>query len=287
MGEEQRRWHVRVFGASTVTLGPGGHEWRGRNMGGPFWRLYSNDRDGAALLLPRGPDGVEEVPLRAGAVCLIPAGVNFHAQVTDTVGHFFAHFEVVGVPRAATSGPFSRPVPLPDAPHLGAIISALRGPSAFRPSAAPGTPEDALRQARELRLSALVHEALALALLSLPEEERARCVGAAPGQEAVRPALEHIERNLGERLSVSELAALCCLSEDYFIRRFRECVGVTPAQYVREQRVSAAALRLIFTDDPIERIVGDTGFGSRHYFTRVFKEHTGRSPAAYRKRGLA
>ena len=81
------------------------------------------------------------------------------------------------------------------------------------------------------------------------------------------------------------LAGLCCLSEDYFIRRFRDCVGQTPAQYLLSQRIMQAAQQLLFTDKSLEQVAEETGFGSRAYFSRMFARARGISPAAYRKGG--
>jgi len=72
------------------------------------------------------------------------------------------------------------------------------------------------------------------------------------------------------------------MSEDHFIRRFRECVGQSPAQYIQEQRVARAAQRLVFTTESIDAIAAATGFANRFYFSRVFTRHMGTSPAAYR-----
>ncbi|MHB9132925.1 MAG: helix-turn-helix domain-containing protein [Armatimonadota bacterium] len=97
------------------------------------------------------------------------------------------------------------------------------------------------------------------------------------------PAIRFIEERLAERLSNHLLAEQCCINADYFIRRFRDCTGKTPVQYIQEHRVRIAAQRLVFTDHTIEQIAAETGFGNRAYFTRIFTRHTGISPAAYRK----
>jgi transcriptional regulator GlxA family with amidase domain len=132
-------------------------------------------------------------------------------------------------------------------------------------------------------LQALLYEAFALALESVPPERMARSVSRTAALEPVLPAILWIEANLSQTLANGPLAALCCLSEDYFIRRFRECVGQSPAQYIQERRVTRAAQQLLFTAHSIERIAEETGFGSRCYFTRVFTRQTGVTPAAYRK----
>jgi AraC-like DNA-binding protein len=265
-------WQVRLYGAHTARIGSPENPWNMQGLRAPFWRLYRNDGDGPhLLLLPRG----EPYPLRAGGVYVIPAGVDFHSRAPREAGHFYVHFDVLGVPPGARRALFGRPLALPYSPLLTGMVDALWGVRWAAHGADPSL---------RLRLTALLYEALAASVSCFTDAERARWLPASGGDAAaaVRPALEHVAAHLGERLSVPRLAALCCLSEDYFIRRFREGVGATPTQYVREQRVAEAARRLAFTDDSIERIAEETGFGSRHYFTRVFTRHMGRTPAAYR-----
>jgi len=266
-------WQVHLYGASTVRIGSAGNPWNHPDLRAPFWRLYCNDGDGPYLLLT--PTG-EGFPLCAGAVYLIPTGVAFGSRAPCEVGHFFVHFDVLGIPPVARQALFPRPLRVPDSPRLSDSVSALRGMHY-------GAQRDAASTVPlRLRLTALIYEALASVLAAIPDTDRARWLPVSAEAGAVRPALDFIAGHLAERLSVTQLAALCYLSEDYFIRRFRECMGQTPTQYIREQRVAEAARRLAFTDHSIDRIAEETGFGSRHYFTRVFQQHVGRTPAAYR-----
>jgi transcriptional regulator GlxA family with amidase domain len=92
-----------------------------------------------------------------------------------------------------------------------------------------------------------------------------------------------VDDHLAEPLTHADLAGLCHLSGDHFVRRFRDAIGRTPARYVTERRIAAAAQRLVFTRDSIDQIAEATGFGNRFYFSRVFARHMGTPPAAYRK----
>jgi AraC-like DNA-binding protein len=96
------------------------------------------------------------------------------------------------------------------------------------------------------------------------------------------PALQYIDRHLAHDLSNATLARVCGVSEDHFIRVFRRNVGQTPAQYTLDRRVTAAAHRLVFSDDKIDAIAHAAGFRDRFYFTRVFARRMGLPPAAYR-----
>jgi transcriptional regulator GlxA family with amidase domain len=140
-----------------------------------------------------------------------------------------------------------------------------------------------LDEVRRCKVKALLYQGLAkyLEIVEPKIMERYRHLGAA--HAPVLPALEFIEENLSQPHSNAVLAALCGYSEDHFIRSFSQCVGNTPARYVQELRVTAAAQQLLFSNNSIEAISEAAGFTNRFYFSRVFKEHTGFSPAAYRK----
>jgi len=75
---------------------------------------------------------------------------------------------------------------------------------------------------------------------------------------------------------------MCHSSVDHFIRVFKQWTGQTPAQYILDTRVKAAAHELLFTDGSIDSIAEETGFRDRFYFSRVFKRRMGLAPAEYR-----
>ena len=131
----------------------------------------------------------------------------------------------------------------------------------------------------------LLYGALAYYLETIPAEQIERCWYLARRTEPVRPSIAYVETHLMADLSNTVLARLCSMSEGHFIRTFSACMERTPAQYVIECRIKASLRRLLLTSDPIERIAEECGFGSRHYFSRMFARQTGQTPAAFR-RGL-
>ena len=256
--------HLRLFEADCLTIGTG---WNTRDVQSSFWRLYCNSGAGAGLERDTGL-----YPLEAARLYFVPAGVSFHCRNTATLDHFYIHFDVIGLPRIAVRELFDSPVRLPP--------SALDSAAAALGRQISGCPERS--PALRCRLQALLYEAFALALENVPPEKMARSLRRAAALEPVLPAIRWIEANLSAPLTNPALARLCCLSEDYFIRRFRECTGQSPVQYIQEQRVTRAAQLLLFTARSIEQVAEETGFGSRAYFTRVFARLTGATPAAYR-----
>ena len=53
-------------------------------------------------------------------------------------------------------------------------------------------------------------------------------------------AVEYLESHYREDLTVRDLAARACLDEDYFIRKFRKSVGLTPYAYLLNLRLGVA-----------------------------------------------
>jgi len=269
--------HIQLVASHFVTINP--LRWRFQNVQSSFWRLYMNNRDGASLQRT-GEQADKPYPLLKGRLYVIPAGVRFNTHSTCPVGHLYVHFDVIGLPYIALREMFDVPICLPHRAALEEEAWSLM----YALETACGEKDLVL----QFRIKALLYEGLALYLQSMPPEQLQCCLQLASSLEPVLPAVRHIENNLASRLLICDLAQLCHMNEDYFIRRFRECVGQTPGQYIQAQRVKMAERLLLFTDDSIAQIAEHTGFGNRFYFSRVFAQHTSVSPAAYRKgaRGL-
>ncbi len=92
---------------------------------------------------------------------------------------------------------------------------------------------------------------------------------------AANPALDHSVANLAERLD---------LSPRHFARLFRSEVGVTPATWVEDARVSAARHRLESGNEAPKQVASHCGFTDVDIFRRAFVRRLGVTPAEYRKR---
>ena len=266
------RLSLSVFAVGRVQLAAG--EWNHLNILSTFWRFYRNNDDGAFLT-------VEDVvlPLRAGSLYIVPPGIRFHCNNSRLTTHFYIHFDLPGIAGLAMRELFEIPLEIPPPPSLSAQVATLA--SEQPPSRAEGADSFGW----QCRIQSVLYAVLGHYLECLPHEQAERGRTQSAARFAVLPAVRFIEQHLPAKLTNTCLAALCHMSEDHFIRRFRECVGTSPASYVQERRVMSAAQFLLFTDQTIDSIAEMTGFGSRYYFSRVFKQHMGSSPAAYRDGG--
>ena len=95
--------------------------------------------------------------------------------------------------------------------------------------------------------------------------------------------LRYINENLGNSLTVGELSKRYYVHPNHFIRLFRSKTGLTPAKYVKDQRLQAARRLLESTTLSVAEIAERTGEIDVANFSRAFKKHYNLSPAEYRK----
>lgn len=100
--------------------------------------------------------------------------------------------------------------------------------------------------------------------------------------EPIQRCCNFIEMNIDRNIHAQELADMVGYSVTYFTRRFREETGFGISDYVKAARIERARLLLETTDCSIQEISDKLGFTTRNYFTRCFRELTGKTPVEYR-----
>jgi AraC family transcriptional regulator len=98
----------------------------------------------------------------------------------------------------------------------------------------------------------------------------------------LRQAIEYIHTHLNRDLSLAELASVVNISPTYFASLFKQAMGISPHQYVIQQRVKQAKLMLSKTDLAIADIALQVGFSSQSHLTQQFKRITGMTPRQVR-----
>jgi AraC family transcriptional regulator len=96
--------------------------------------------------------------------------------------------------------------------------------------------------------------------------------------------IDYMKANLTQDLSILDLATLTNTSESHFSRSFKQSVGITPYQYLMQQRVERAKQLLKRQAISISDIALDCGFANQTHLTKVFRQMTGMTPKAYQKR---
>lgn len=86
----------------------------------------------------------------------------------------------------------------------------------------------------------------------------------------------------GKAPNVSDLAALCGLSERYFAKLFREFTGMAVSHYIKAVQLSKAKTLLRETEFPLKEIAYRLGYSSIANFTSWFRSVTGVTPGQFR-----
>jgi len=94
---------------------------------------------------------------------------------------------------------------------------------------------------------------------------------------------EFISHNLHRNITLAELAEEVSLSKYHFIRTFQSAFGVSPMQFVLEEKMRRAQYQLQNTTEPIYKVSESLGFSTPGYFSKVFKQTVGVSPSEYRE----
>ncbi len=100
--------------------------------------------------------------------------------------------------------------------------------------------------------------------------------------EKIKPALYFIQKNFGEKISLSSLAAECGMSPNYFCKLFRDITGQTPVEYITTYRLEMAS-EMLLDGAKVTDVAYDCGFSDLSYFIHIFKKELGISPKQYAK----
>jgi AraC family transcriptional regulator len=107
--------------------------------------------------------------------------------------------------------------------------------------------------------------------------------GLSPAQ--FKQAIEYINERLYKNLTLTAIATELGLSPAYFCRLFKRSIGITPHQYILQQRIERSKQLLSQKDIRIVDIANHCGFANPSHFARCFRKMTGISPQQFREMG--
>ena len=233
--------------------------WRFHDVCSPFWRLYCNDRAGAAV-----EDSYGSHALSPGRLVVVPEGVRFSTQGDFSSGSFWLHFSLFPT--------VSQPSRIVVCSNLATATPVLQS---IRKILRAGSSEKQLSSSLSHLSSALVHLVLEHLHLDI----------APPLHRSLTRLLEAIEGQPGGDWSNPAMARFAGMSPAHFTRIFHREIRQTPQTYLLDRRIREAARLLVVTPASIEHIAEACGFANRHHFTRVFAAQTSTTPAAFRRQG--
>ncbi len=225
--------------------------------------------------------------MRGGESVLFPGGSRFSVELRDRTfetAHLYLHQRFLAAVATELCG--DRDVRLEVMPRV-----VVRDPQLELPvrALAGGLLDGG--ECSTLYADCLAH-ALAVRLLEMSSD---REQGGPPGaprktlaptrriDPRLRRAADYLRDNLAAEIDLTTLARVANLTPVYFARRFKLAFGLPPHRFQRRLRTERARELLLGSDAKIATIAADCGFCHQEHLSRVFKEHYGVSPGAYRR----
>ena len=97
----------------------------------------------------------------------------------------------------------------------------------------------------------------------------------------IKKALHYIHDNLGQSLTLEDVASHVHLSKYYFCTQFKNEVNMSFIDYVNHTRIEKSKFFLCHSEKSILDIAILLGFSNQEYFTCVFKKYVGLTPKKF------
>lgn len=102
----------------------------------------------------------------------------------------------------------------------------------------------------------------------------------------LKRALEYIEANIAEPITLADVAASTGLTRMYFAAQFKAATGTRPHEYILRRRIERAQDMLLTSNVTLIDAALSVGFQTQAHFTTVFKKMVGDTPYRWREANL-
>ncbi len=102
--------------------------------------------------------------------------------------------------------------------------------------------------------------------------------------EAVLKAQHYIEKNIHDRITIDELAAVATMGRRSFERRFRQATNNSVLEYIQRVKIESAKRQFETSRKNINEVMYDIGYTDTKAFRDLFKKITGLTPVEYRNK---
>ena len=101
-------------------------------------------------------------------------------------------------------------------------------------------------------------------------------------QTKIEPSIRYIRQNmLNQDFSLTKASKRSYISDVYFRKLFKEAYGISPKQYVIQNRIQHAASLILSGCCPLQEVAQRCGYNDYKHFTTEFKRIMGVSPSHY------
>ncbi|MBO5837630.1 MAG: helix-turn-helix domain-containing protein [Oscillospiraceae bacterium] len=101
--------------------------------------------------------------------------------------------------------------------------------------------------------------------------------------QPIRKAVDYIQQNFQQKLTLTQIAATTGMNEKYFCSYFKKHTHTTPIAYLTMLRIRQAKVLLRENRLSVLEVAFSCGFDNVSFFIRQFKAATGQTPGQYRK----
>jgi len=223
----------------------------------------------------------ERCTVPAGGIHLIPGGESFGIRLFDplTTMHLYIRRSVMEeVARQVLRGdPRRTAIPaqfIDGEPALDNILAAIRY-ELVSGNAAGNLSIDYMSRALAFNLLRRYSGAAPLPSAFMAGPRRATA--------SVRRALDYMNDNLREAISLDDLAGAARRSASHLARSFNAELGMPPHRYLIMLRLKRAQALLRTTRLPLGRIAAECGLSSREHLIKLFRRWCETTPEAYRQ----
>jgi AraC-like DNA-binding protein len=99
----------------------------------------------------------------------------------------------------------------------------------------------------------------------------------------IRETLHIMEKRYAEKLTLDALARHAVVNKYHLAKKFKECTGYSPGEYLIAARITRAKELLQYSDLPVSAIAERVGIDNVSHFIQLFKHRTGQTPLAFRR----
>lgn len=103
----------------------------------------------------------------------------------------------------------------------------------------------------------------------------------------IASSVNFIRKNIGLTINMKDLSKNACMSVSTFYRNFKRELGISPAEFIANEKIKHAKKLLADPHIHINEVSYATGFDDSNYFIRLFKKQEGITPKQYQMMQLS
>jgi AraC-like DNA-binding protein len=99
----------------------------------------------------------------------------------------------------------------------------------------------------------------------------------------IQQTQHYLEEQLQEKITLDQLSLLFSVSKYHLAREFKVYTGLTPNEYLINQRINKGKKLLRYSDIPVSEVAKQVGFENTSHFINQFKKQEDTTPLNFRK----